>query len=309
MPALMPPDLQQYRAYLAYRERDDLQEPPTSLRELIETRPTWEATSEFGLMQTHGRTLELSGSSALEWDETCIAATIQRLRERLPGIDPRLVDLPETALRLWLYGLLQRYRERGALEHTYLYPYARQGFWGKYPFGRAIPGREVYPPMTHQPCPLVTQPHDPHEHILSPTRQGQAPWPIVWARRALQMPQVEETSLLDHIQQLLQVGVTAGLFKRLHQDGTRTFYVIVAAAAILYPGGVHLLCSESERPLVRPPREALLWGGLKSGIRRASWTLHRTALHPTSALLPGPLSQGGAATRGRARTHAVAQHR
>jgi DEAD/DEAH box helicase domain-containing protein len=207
MATLMPPDVQQYHAYLAYRERDDLQKPPTSLRELIETRLTWEATSEFGLMQTHGWTLELSGSSALEWNEDRIAATIQRLRERLPGIDPRCVDLPETALRLWLYGLLQRYRERGALEHSYRYPYARQGFWGKYPFGRAIPGREVYPPMTrYQPRLLVTQPHDRHEHILSPTRQGQAPWPIVWACRALQMPQAEETSLLDLIHHLLQWG-------------------------------------------------------------------------------------------------------
>jgi DEAD/DEAH box helicase domain-containing protein len=265
MAALMPPDLQQYQAYLAYRERDDFLEPPTTLRELIETRLTWEATSEFGLMQTHGRTLELSGSSALGWDEDCIAATTQQLRERLPGIDPRFVDLPETALRLWLYGLLQRYRERGALEHVYLYPYARQGFWGKYPFGRAIPGREVYPPMTrYQPRLLVTQPHDRHEYILSPTRQGQAPWPIVWARRALQMPQADEASLLDLIHQLLQVGGTTGLFKKLHQDGTRTFYAIAAQAAILYPGGVHLLCSESERPLVRPPREALLWEGAPS---------------------------------------------
>jgi DEAD/DEAH box helicase domain-containing protein len=158
-------------------------------------------------MQTHGWTLELSGSSALEWNEDRIAATIHRLRERLPGIDPRCVDLPETALRLWLYGLLQRYRERGALEHSYRYPYARQGFWGKYPFGRAIPGREVYPPMTrYQPRLLVTQPHERHEHILSPTRQGQAPWPIVWARRALQMPQAEETSLLNLIHHLLQWG-------------------------------------------------------------------------------------------------------
>jgi DEAD/DEAH box helicase domain-containing protein len=60
------------------------------------------------------------------------------------------------------------------------------------------------------------------------------------------------------------VGVTTGLFRRLHQDGTRTFYTIAAEAAILYPVGVYLLCSESERPLVRPPREALLWEGAPS---------------------------------------------
>jgi DEAD/DEAH box helicase domain-containing protein len=87
---LMPPDLQQYHAYQAFRDQMQQQEPPASLRETIETRLTWEATSEFGLMQTHGRTLELSGSAAVGWDEACIAGILARLRERLPGIDPRL---------------------------------------------------------------------------------------------------------------------------------------------------------------------------------------------------------------------------
>jgi DEAD/DEAH box helicase domain-containing protein len=110
MATLMPPDLQHYHADLVFRDQMQQQEPFASLRETVETRLTWEATSEFGLMQTHGRTLELSGSAALGWDEACIAGTLARLRERLPGIDPRLVNTPETPLRLWLYGLLHRYR-------------------------------------------------------------------------------------------------------------------------------------------------------------------------------------------------------
>jgi DEAD/DEAH box helicase domain-containing protein len=173
---LMPPDLQEYHAYQAFRGQTQQQELAASLRETIETRLTWEATSEFGLMQTHGRTLELSGSAAVGWDEACIAGTLARLRERLPGIDPLLVETPEIPLRLWLYGLLHRYRQRGALEHPYLLPYARYGYWGKYPFGRAIPGREVYPSMTrYRPRLIVTQSDAHHEHILAATAQGQSP--------------------------------------------------------------------------------------------------------------------------------------
>jgi DEAD/DEAH box helicase domain-containing protein len=257
--------LQQYHAYQAFRDQTQQQEPPASLRETIETRLTWEATSEFGLMQTHGRTLELSGSAAVGWDEACIAGTLARLRERLPGIDPRLVDTPEIPFRLWLYGLLHRYRQRGALEHPYLLPYARYGYWGKYPFGRAIPGREVYPSMTrYRPRLIVTQSDAHHEHILAATAQGQSPWPIVWTRRALQMPQLEESTALDLLRLLLDVGTLGGLFKKLHQEGLKVFYAIASDAAILHVEGVSLLCSASERLLVRPPQEALLWDAAPS---------------------------------------------
>jgi DEAD/DEAH box helicase domain-containing protein len=265
MATLMPPDLQHYPPYVAFRDQAEHQEPPSTLRETIENRLTWEVTSEFGVMQTHGRTLELSGSAALGWDEARIAGTLARLRERLPGIDPRLAEAADTALRLWLYGVLHRYRQRGALEHPYLHPYARHGYWGKYPFGRALPGREAYPPMTrYRPRLIVTQPHDRHEHILAATLTGQTPWPIVWTRRALGMPQLEEASILDLLRHLLDAGAVAGLFTKLHQDGSRAFYAIAAGAAILYPEGLPLVCSASERLLVRPQAEALLWEGAPS---------------------------------------------
>jgi DEAD/DEAH box helicase domain-containing protein len=62
MEALMPPDLQQYQPYLEYRNSSKSY-VPKSLKDEVETRLTWEATSEFGLMLTHGRTLEHAGSA------------------------------------------------------------------------------------------------------------------------------------------------------------------------------------------------------------------------------------------------------
>ena len=47
---------------------------------------------------------------------------------------------------------------RGALDHPYLNEFASHGFWGKYPFGRTIPGRETFPPAGHyKPHLMVTQ--------------------------------------------------------------------------------------------------------------------------------------------------------
>ena len=265
MAALIPPDLREYQLYIDYRNDNKAYNPPETLRREIEERLAWEATSEFGLMQTHGRTMELSGSSCLGWDEELISETIQGLRERLPGIDPALFDLTDDALRIWIYGLLHRYRERGALYHHYLGSYAKRNFWGKYPFGRIETGRETYPPAgRYRPRLLVTQPQTGHEHVLAHTRGGQSPWHVVWSYRTLSRAVIPEASVLDLIRLLLETGTAAGLFMKLHQDGPRTFYAISANAALLHAGGIHLVCSESGRSLVRPPDEARFWEGARS---------------------------------------------
>ena len=91
-------------------------------------RLTWEATREFGLMQTHGRTMEPAGSACLGWDEARVSATVDGLRARLHGIDLALLDLTDDELKLWIYGFLHRHRLRGALDHPYLNAFASNGF-------------------------------------------------------------------------------------------------------------------------------------------------------------------------------------
>jgi len=265
MGCLMPTDLQQYEDFKKYRDEMPSDLPPNKLREEIEERLTWEATSEFGLMQTHGRTMETAGSSCLGWDEERIAATVAALRERMPRIDPALMDLTDEQLRLWIYGMLFRYRVRGALDHPYLRDFATKRFWGKYPFGRRVEGRETYATAGHyKPHLIVTQPQREHEHVLAPTKGNRSPWHIVWARRALAKPEADESSLLDLIHDVLRVGAEKGLFKKLHQDGAKEYYAIAREAAVLYCEGVHLACNASGRSLVRPPVEAAVWDGAPS---------------------------------------------
>lgn len=218
----MPPDLQQYPPYLKFRNSPSGYAQPQTLQDTIATRLTWEATSEFGVMQTHGRTMELSGSSCLGWDEIKVADTARMLREKLPGIDPILERIQEKDLLLWIYGFLHRYCERGALQHTYLASYAAQNFWGKYPFGRTVAGRESYPPAgRYRPRLMVTQPQTDHEFLQASTRGGQSPWHVVWSYRALGQPAVPESSILDLIGALLKVGVQTGLLYKIHQDGLK----------------------------------------------------------------------------------------
>ena len=261
MASLLPPDLHDYSDFVNYRDNASAADPPKRLREDIDLRLTWEVTSEFGLMQTHGRTIEPAGSSCIAWDNQRIESTLKNLRERIPGIDPSLADLSDEAIKLWMYGFLHRARVRGAIAHPFLDSFAKNGFWGKYPFGRTISGRETYPGGGHyKPHLMVTQSQRTHDFVLAPTKKGgRQPWQLVWARRSLGMPNADEASLLDLIAALLTCGTEAGLFTRLHQDGTKNFYAVSAHAAILTSDRVNLVCSESGKALIRPVAEAGIW--------------------------------------------------
>ncbi|MEI6232646.1 MAG: DEAD/DEAH box helicase [Planctomycetota bacterium] len=258
--ALLPPDLREYRPYTEFRAGPAGAPLPPQLRKELEERLSWEAVSEFGLMQTHGRTMEKMGASCVRWDEKRVEQTLDALRAQIPGVSPELAGVQDVALRRWLYGILYRYRERGAMEHPYLLPFAKQGFWGKFPFGRAMTGRETYPSMgNYKPKLLVTGQDRDNENVMAATRGSRAPWHIVWARRALGVPNVDEATLLDLIREFFKCATEAGLLKRIHQDGTKEYFVLSAEAAMIVSNPTNLVCSQSERILTRPESEAALF--------------------------------------------------
>ena len=264
---LLPPDLREYPAYLDYRRQPAAQSPEATLRADIEARLTWEATSEFGLMLSHGRTLEGNASATLGWDEAVIETTLERLLARLPGIDPTLLALNGPAgrlrLRRWLLGVLHRQRDRGGLHHPYLDALARQNYWGKFPFGRVVKGRETHPPAgRYKPRLLAFAPHRDHDAVQVPARPGQlAPWHLVWAVRALELSGTPESSLLDLLRALLEAGLEAGLFREVHRDGGQRLLALAPECARLHGEGALLECSYSGALLYRPWHERSIWEG------------------------------------------------
>ena len=261
---LLPTDLREYQAYLDYRGQPVLAPPSSRLRSDIEDRLTWEAISEFSLMLTHGRTLEGNASTTLGYDPDVIDATLALLRSRLPSIDPGLLSLDNAEghlrLRRWLLGMLHRQRERGGMYHPYVDAYARQGYWGKYPFGRVVAGRELHPPAgRYRPRFMAVAPHRDHDHVLGPSRSGQLPpWQIIWATRALEI-NAPESSVLDLIRALLDAGCESGLLKEIHHDGSQRLIAISPEHARLYSEGVLFECSYSGARLFRPVEESNVW--------------------------------------------------
>lgn len=263
---LIPTDLREYDEYLAYRNQSGVTAIPERLQFDIQQRLTWETTSEFSLMLTHGRTMELHASATLGWDRECIAETVQLLRQRLPRISPALERVTEEDLTLWVLGVLHRQRERGGLYHPYLQSYAAQNYWSKYPFGRVVPGRETYPLQgRYKPRLMCTQPSKDHDHVLSPAKSGQAlPWQLTWARRVMELSAVDDATLVDVVAELLKAGSDAGLLIRVHVDGDQAYYAINDQAAILYPKGEKLVAPNRGYKLFRPDWEARLWVGAPS---------------------------------------------
>ena len=263
---LIPPDLREYAPYQKMRNDPVGRHPDAQLKKNFVERLNWEATSEFSLMLTHGRTMEMHASACLGWDVSAIEETVRRLRDRLPGISRGLESVSDDAFHLWILGILHRQRQRGGLYHPYMDSYARQKYWGKYPFGRTIPGREIYPPAgRYRPRLMVTERDRDHDNVLTPRAKGQqSPWQLVWANRILGVPAVDDNSLLDLIRALLEEGAQAGVFRCLHIDGTKYWYALDASMARLFPKGEKLACKASGHVLFRPGMEAIRWQGAPS---------------------------------------------
>jgi DEAD/DEAH box helicase domain-containing protein len=276
---LLPPDLREYPAYLDFRNSANSGTPPAQLLEEVKQRLTWEAVSEFGLMQSHGRTMESQSSSTLGWDPMVITQTINSLRLRLPGISPALESVADENFQQWIYGILHRARMRGGLYHPFLDAYAKNAYWGKYPFNKVIPGRETYPSAgKYRPRLLVNQSDRYHDYMLAPSRKGSnAPWQLVWAKRALKTSSVDDATLLDLLALLLEEAVSNKLLLKVHDDNGKGFYALNPRVVRLYSTGQKLQCSVSGETIFRPEWEVKHWVDKASMSYRAGYGTYQLA--------------------------------
>lgn len=263
---LLPTDMIEYPDYREFTRVPGHGTPAPALLKVIEDRLVWEATSEFSLMLTHGRTMELNGASCLAWDTQLIDRTAEAIRREAAGIDPLLRGLDEKRWQLWLLGLLHRFRERGALNHEYLLPWARSFSWGKFDRNkRAIPNRESYPPAGRFRPRLITNfSSSAHDNVFQSSTGNKEPWMLRWGRRCFETHALPDTTLNDLMREFLKISCETGLLTKVHADGSKDYYAISASAARLISGGHQLLCSETNNLIVRPEWEEALWDGSPS---------------------------------------------
>lgn len=97
-----------------------------SFKDEFDIRVDWEIVSEFGLTSQLGRTLEKTGSSASFFKSEEINKVFDLMKGFLMENQLEYVAEKEDAFRHFVYGILQRMRRHGAVDHPYLYKYRNE---------------------------------------------------------------------------------------------------------------------------------------------------------------------------------------
>ncbi|SDS78395.1 protein of unknown function [Nocardioides scoriae] len=144
---ILPPDLAGWSKLRGFWEAATLARVTPKVRTMVRRRLLLDAVLEFGLQSRVGRTLERTGSVTAHVDvpeATLLAAARQAVADA-GGTGTLGAFAPEdTQLVQWARGVLERMRERGAIEHEWFRRYvdhdgARYHVWGGRPKGEGMP--------------------------------------------------------------------------------------------------------------------------------------------------------------------------
>lgn len=95
-------------------------------KEEFDLRVDWEIVSEFGLTSQLGRTLEKTGASATFFKQEDIQKVYELMNGFLRGSNLSYVADDSNAFMHFVYGILQRMRQHGAVDHPYLEKYRNE---------------------------------------------------------------------------------------------------------------------------------------------------------------------------------------
>ena len=97
-----------------------------TFKDEFDLRVDWEIVSEFGLTSQLGRTLEKTGSSATFFKSEEIHKVYDLMKDFLAENQLGYVAENEQTFCHFVYGILQRMRQHGAVDHPYLYKYRNE---------------------------------------------------------------------------------------------------------------------------------------------------------------------------------------
>lgn len=188
-------------------------------RRLLGTRLTFQAHLEIGLRSRLGRTLELTGALAVDYDmDLGRYATLARdAHENLPE---RGMSLPDReAYEVWLLGLLDRLRKRGGIAHQWLDAYVQRD-GNRWPiWGGSPAGMQKFPRGRPAPVFYSTSTSGDFDSLRP---RGES-WLVDWTERCLEVGRAEARALLEPVVRLLAEGETPPLLRRTSQTDAAVF--------------------------------------------------------------------------------------
>ena len=236
---LLPPDLADREGFEDFWRAASLRKVPVAVRRRVESRLLFDVSLEFGLQSRVGRTLELTDALAARVDVP--VAHLNKIAADTAGLitvgeDPRDVAR-------WARGVLERLRERGAVQHPWLKRYLesdgkRYYVWGgrrrsegmpAFPVGRAAPSfARVGPPAQAGT--------DAQQSHLDPVNSAQS-WYAIWARKTLGVTASEGAGLT---RELLESLAREGLIESTSiAGGSATAYGLLPSSIVVEPAAAH----------------------------------------------------------------------
>lgn len=147
---IIPPDLVERAEFAPFWQRPKAREVPVRVRTRVRRRLLFDAVLEFGLQSRVGRTLEQTGSVAVEVDAgepaalASVARAVVTTTEGQDTLDGDLASQSDQRLIMWTRGVLEHMRVQGAIEHAWFDDFIRHDgnryfIWGGRPRGQGMP--------------------------------------------------------------------------------------------------------------------------------------------------------------------------
>lgn len=216
---LLPPDLVDRPQFAPFWQSETLRKVPPLVLTRVKRRLLFDLALEFGLQSRVGRTLELTGSLAasVSMPEPALLAVARKVLTAVPadGVLEALapVEAKDADVIRWARGVLERMRDRGAIEHEWFNRYIaddgkRYSIWGGRKKGEGMPafpnGREApgYPRVGAIGA-AQTEKTRSNLDIVSSSQS----WYALWAKKTLGAVPTDG------------VRLTAALFAELEREG------------------------------------------------------------------------------------------
>lgn len=232
---LIPPDFADRKEFEPFWQRTTQSDVPVRVRNRVKRRLLLDAALEFGMQARLGRTLELTGSLAVEVDVSpSIMLKIASDVEEVTGVDRfegmQTTDSEKTA---WVRGVLERMRTDGAIGHEWFRTYQRQdgkrySIWGGRPRTEGMP---AFP--KGRPAPAYPRIGDAtgQESDLVPAGSPRS-WYAIWTSKVLKVTPGEGASL---VVSLLDGLNKSGVVEAFNTDSSARVYELPQQRIIVTP--------------------------------------------------------------------------
>lgn len=242
---LLPPDLVDRDEFIEFWKAPTLRGVPAAVLTRVKRRLQFDLAMEFGLQSRVGRTLELTGSLAASVSTTqaSMRAAGRKVLDETPadglidGLAP--ASSSDDVVVRWVRGVLERMRDRGAIEHEWFTRYIEDDGkrWSISGGRKRGVGMPAFPPGRDAPGYPRIGPHAPsgddakrtHLDVVSSAQS----WYAIWARKVLGSTPTDGVRLTSAL--LAELERTGLLRAHPVSGGAATAYLLPPSGVVVQP--------------------------------------------------------------------------